>query len=258
MKGILDSIQVMVPASLGETERVSLMNRNETKYVFHAALLPGILEQAQTDYRILTIGSRRLFSYKNLYYDTDGLDFYRSHHNRVRPRYKVRFREYSDTETVFLEIKCKTNKDLTKKSRMEAEGFETTLSGGSRRFIGQQIPVNPDALNPALWVFFKRMTLGSENSNERITIDFDLEFALEHNKKSLPGLVICEVKRDPYYSSSPFMRLLKQQRIYPGRMSKYCYGTILMKNNIKTNRFRADYLRINRLKNDNESFTAAV
>jgi len=246
-----------MPITLKEMDNVSLMNRTDTKYVFHAGLLPGILTQARENYRILTIGKTRLFQYNSLYYDTEDLKFYLEHHNGLRPRYKVRFREYVDTKASFLEIKRKTNSGRTRKSRMKVEEIENSLSSSSLEYIKQSVPADTTALKPALWTLFKRLTLVAFSEDERITIDMDLSFSQGDKEKKLPNLVICEVKRDVSTGSSQFMRLLKQHHIYPGNMSKYCLGTVLMKQDIKQNRFKENLLLINRLENEYTSYTAA-
>ena len=128
MMAVQDYISEYTPISLEEMDHVRLMNRTDIKYVFHAGLLPGILTQASQNYRMLTIGDTRLFRYNSLYYDTVGLKFYLEHHNGLRPRYKVRFREYVDTNVFFLEIKRKTNSGRTRKSRMKVEEIEIPLS----------------------------------------------------------------------------------------------------------------------------------
>jgi hypothetical protein len=257
MTDIVNNIADFSPITLEEMDRVRLMNRNDTKYIFHAGLLPAILAQARKNYRVLEISETRLFRYDSLYYDTGDLVFYRDHHNGMRPRFKVRFREYLDTGAVYLEIKRKTSKGRTRKSRQKADSMETTLSTVSLEYIAQRIPEGTPELYPAVSTLFKRMTLVSRNEDERITIDTDLSFSLGETHKKLPNLVICEVKRDGSAGVSTFMRLLKEHYIYPGNMSKYCLGTVLLKQGIKVNRFKENLLRIKQLENEYTTYTAA-
>ena len=256
MKQVEDYISEFMPITLEEMDQVRLMNRTDTKYVFHVGLLSGILKQACENYRMLTIGKTRLFKYNNLYYDTEGLKFYLEHHNGLRPRYKIRFREYLDTKEVFLEIKQKTNTNRTGKSRKKMEGLELSLSPQSLQYIKKRMPARNPSLQPSLWSQFKRITLVAKEEDERITIDLDIGFSFDNHQKWLPGLVICEVKRDGSAGSSSFMRLLKQHHIYPGNMSKYCLGTVLLKQGIKMNRFKANLQKINKLENEYNSYTA--
>ena len=257
MMQVQDYISEFMPITLEEMDQVGLMNRTDTKYVFHAGLLPGILTQASQNYKMLTIGETRLFQYNSLYYDTEGLKFFLDHHNGLRPRYKVRFREYVDTDVTFLEIKRKTNSGRTRKSRKKVDEIETVLSHSSLEYIKQCTSAGTLSLKPSLWTLFNRQTLVFLDEDERITIDTDLSFSYAGQEKRLPNLVICEVKRDASAGTSQFMRLLKQHFVYPGNLSKYCMGTVLLKRNIKRNRFKSCLHKINKLENEYTSYTAA-
>ena len=118
LKNIHEAIQHFDPISLGEMDAVKLMNRTDTKFVFHTSKLADLLSLSLEHYQVLQIGEKRDFLYNSLYYDTEGLDLYLAHHNGKRPRFKVRFREYMETGTVFLEVKRKTNKERTRKCRI--------------------------------------------------------------------------------------------------------------------------------------------
>jgi hypothetical protein len=257
MMPLEDYISQFKPITLEEMDRVRLMNRTDTKYVFHAGLLPGILKQALGNYRMLSIGKTRLFQYNNLYFDTDGLKFYLDHQNGLRPRYKVRFREYVDTNEVFLEVKRKTNTNRTIKSRKKVERIETIISSRNHQYIYKRIPPGIHPLIPSLRSKFKRLTLVGPAGDERITIDTGQFFSYNDQEKILPNLVICEVKRDACAGTSQFMKLLKQHAVYPKNLSKYCLGTILLKENIKSNRFKTYLLKINKLENEYNYYIAA-
>lgn len=235
--------------SLGEMDDVRLMNRVDTKYLFPLNRLPELLEKATKSYRVLTIDGKRAFRYNSLYLDTVGLKTYFDHHNGIRPRYKVRFREYEDTGTYFLEVKRKIANDRTRKSRTQVNGFEFELTDKSKSYIERRSPLDPSMLQPALWTIFRRITLVGTGMPERITIDTELEFKYDDREKSLPFLCIAEVKRDQSQGGTEFMKILKEAQIYPGSSSKYCLGTILLKSPIKHNRFKPNILNINRIEN---------
>ena len=256
-KNIRQIIQHFDPVSLGEMDAVKLMNRTDTKFVFHSSKIPELLAMSTDQYHVLQIDEIRTFQYNSLYFDTENLELFQSHHNGARPRFKVRFREYVETETVFLEIKKKTNKERTQKCRIEVEEIEMELSGKSIQYIEEVAPLQADILKPALWTVFRRITLVGKNSPERITIDHDLYFRHGEISKPLPFLAICEVKRDSFAGKSIFMKTLKELSIFPGNSSKYCLGTVLLKDQIKYNRFKSNLLKINRLENDYKSYPAA-
>ena len=257
LKNILETIQLFDKISLEDMDAVRMMNRIDTKYVFQSAKLKDLLNNSKEQYQVLQIGENRTFQYNSLYFDTEDLDLYLAHHNGKRPRFKIRFREYMETGAVYLEVKKKTNKERTRKSRILAEKTEMELSENSRLYIEQQSPLQASALKPALWTIFHRITLVGKNSPERITIDYDLSFQHGEKEKTLPSLAICEVKRDSIAGTSEIMKILKDLGIFPGRSSKYCLGTVLLKNQVKYNRFKSNILKINRLENDNRSYPAA-
>jgi hypothetical protein len=250
-------IQQFDPVSLGEMDAVKLMNRTDTKFVFHSSKLQDLLSLSTEHYRVLEIGKIRAFQYNSLYYDTAGLNFHVAHHNGARPRFKVRFREYVETGKVYLEIKKKTNKERTQKCRIEVEKIEMGLTERSLRYIEELTPIQAAYLKPALWSVFRRITLVGRNRPERITIDYDLSFRHGETIKQLPFLGICEVKRDSFAGKSEFMRTLKELSIHPGKSSKYCLGTVLLKDQAKQNRFKSYLLKINQLENDFRFYPSA-
>ncbi len=256
-QNIREAAMHLDPIALGEMDAVRLMNRTDTKFVFPASKLADLLDRSTDHYSVLQIGEIRDFQYNSLYYDTEDLALYMAHHNGARPRFKVRFREYADTDTVFLEIKKKTNTDRTQKCRIEVEHTEMELSGMSMEYIEEQSPLQGSLLKPAVWTLFKRITLVGKNSPERITIDHELSFRYGENTRALPFLTICEVKRDSFAGKSAFIRILNDLSIHPGNSSKYCLGTVLLRDQVKRNRFKPNILKLNRLKYEYRSYPAA-
>jgi hypothetical protein len=254
---IHEVMQQFDPVTLGEMDAVKLMNRTDIKYLFSATKLKDLLTLSREAYQILEINGNRDFHYRSLYLDTDGHLLYSAHHNGARPRFKVRFREYVDTRTTFLEIKQKTNKERTRKTRIQVEAVEMELTERSLRFIDSQVPLQAADLRPAMWSIFNRITLVGKNSPERITIDHDLSFSHGEASQDLPFLAITEVKRDSMAGKTAFMDVLKQLSIHTGNSSKYCLGTVLLKDEIKRNRFKTNLLKLKHLENDFRSYPAA-
>src|SRR5512135_2418123 len=98
------------PISLAEMERVELLDRMDTKYVFGSADLPALLEALLAEYRILEVDGKRGTDYRSLYFDTSDLRHYLEHHNGHSFRSKVRFREYIGSGLAYLEVKRKTGR----------------------------------------------------------------------------------------------------------------------------------------------------
>jgi len=225
---------------------VSLLNRIDTKFILTYPQLLLALQQVMDDYSILEIDGLRLHRYHTLYFDTADRLFYREHHNGKRNRYKVRIRQYQDTQLCFLEIKHKNNKGWTSKKRTTRLEFEQKLSADSCQFINSHIPFQAEDLQPALTNEFSRLTLVSQLDQERITIDLALGFP--PFKTSLPkNLAVVEVKRDKYSKNSAMIKALSDQRILPSSFSKYCIGTVLAHPTIKYNRFKPILRTINKL-----------
>jgi len=246
---ITETLGRFSPITLEEMDTVRLMNRTDTKFLFQTEKLPVILERSAGLYRVLSIDENRVFRYNSLYLDTPKLKTYLDHHNGIRPRYKVRFREYEDTGTIFLEVKRKIANERTRKSRIMTDRIEHELSEKSMTYIEERSPLISSELGPALLTIFRRITLVGRGDPERITIDIDISFRHEEKEKKLPFLTICEVKRDQSKGSTDFMKILKAERIYPRSCSKYCLGTILLKNQVKHNLFKRNILKINKLEN---------
>jgi hypothetical protein len=86
--------------------------------------------------------------------------------------------------------------------------------------------------------------------SERLTIDFELKFRLNDNEKSLPTLVIAEVKQDSA-ARSPFISLMQLNSIPSRSLSKYCLGIASLNTEVKSNSFKRKIININKLCHEN-------
>lgn len=230
-------------------DRVDLQNRTDTKFVFEAELLPKILTDIHSHYFILEINKKRTNDYQTLYYDTPDLKSYLDHHNGKGNRVKVRFRKYIDSNLNFLEVKYKSNKGRTIKSRQKVNAIETELSSNSKQFITDSSVYANSNLTPVLWNSFTRLTLVHKTKKERLTIDINLKFTAFSSKKSkaINHIVIAEVKQEKASGDSDFIQTIKKYHIRKSGMSKYCVGTALLNENIKKNNLKERILKINKL-----------
>ena len=253
MKEINKIISDFEGITLQEMDSVSLLNRVDTKYAFPNHLLPQILEKSLPYYKILTIGEDRIFSYRSLYYDTPDNKLYLDHHNGKANRYKIRFRAYQESNLFFLEIKYRTKNQRTIKTRMRTPGLETELNTEYLKFISENSSVDSKQLEPKIYVSFRRMTLVNEEFKERITVDHDLCLENGHVHKDLPKLAVAEIKRSNSTGHvSYFARILKDMRIRPLRLSKYCIGRVLTDGSAKYNHFKEKLLFIDKINRQNE------
>jgi hypothetical protein len=104
--------------SLSNMDKVKLMSRKDTKFIFEVNDLPSLLSAVKPFYKVAEINDKRISEYKTDYYDTQQFDLYNAHHNGKLNRNKVRYREYVNSELSFFEIKFKDNKNKTVKFRI--------------------------------------------------------------------------------------------------------------------------------------------
>ena len=85
MSGIFSNIESQInlfePISLDAINKVKLLNRVDTKYVFHFNKISKVLECLQNQYCVLEIDQKRLMHYKSLYYDYKDFKLYKLHQN---------------------------------------------------------------------------------------------------------------------------------------------------------------------------------
>jgi len=232
------ALQNYASISLARMGRVALLNRTDTKYVLSLATLQRIMPQLTEAYAALVVKGKRASHYRTLYFDSADFALYHRHHAGMLNRYKVRAREYVDSHLAFLEVKHKTNKGRTIKSRLQTPELADEIGMETAAFLHNTFPFDPTQLEPKLWVAYDRITLVSELRQERVTIDLNLAFSWAAETVSLPPLVIVEVKQDGFSTQSAMIQLLRQNRVRPLGLSKYCLGVSLLYPAIKHNNFK--------------------
>jgi len=233
--------------SLTEMNSSVLMDRVDSKFVVSAELLPRILQEARRDYSLLDVKGITHSDYLNVYFDTDDFNYYHSHHNGKLNRVKVRHRHYVDTGTAFLEIKFKSNKQRTRKTRKQVSIDPHQALAEHGDFLAQHGISQPTMLRPSQVVGYKRICLVSEKLEERVTLDTRASFVDPESgcKITLDDVVIIELKQRRINRQSPFYRLLRSLGIRPQSFSKYCAGVSLTTDNkVKTNRFKSDINKV--------------
>ena len=242
MNGIDDILKKMPTISLEEMSVVKLMNRIDTKYIFHKSKLAPLLDAMVEDYYVQEINGCLISKYKTLYYDTPDCLMYTQHHDKKLARQKLRTRCYLLNNQYFCEIKTKNNKGRTKKKRIAIDeaGYSNIFANPATvDFVRQYPHFEVNDFIPQLENNFERITLVNKAKTERMTIDMNLllKNQVTGQVAHIPDLVILELKQDGRYDS-PGRRALFNQRIKPCGMSKYCIGTALTNPNVKINRFK--------------------
>ncbi len=233
--------------SLQEMDRVKLMNRIDTKFAFSTDQLASFLPILQANYDVLEVENTRVPHYESLYFDDEQFSFFKDHHNGKTDRFKVRIRKYVESNIFFLEIKHKF-KGRTDKKRIPAATFETTFNEKYKEFLQKQLQEDKD-LVPTMWNSFQRITLVNKTMNERLTLDFNINFHYQNTERQFDHLVIAELKQENLNRTSPFYVLMKENQIRPYRLSKYCMGSIELygEEKLKFNRFKKKLLYLKKI-----------
>jgi hypothetical protein len=244
LKIVEELVKAFKPVGLTEMEDVRLMNRTDMKFILSFDSLQEVLEKLTEDYKVLTIQHKKIFSYRTEYYDTSDLAMFSDHHNGKLNRFKIRNREYIESNLSFLEVKFKSNKGRVIKQRVENRENDQRIFTD---FVVKHTPYNPKNLHRTIINHFKRFTLVDHQVRERVTIDFNLSFTDGIQHVALNDLVIIEVKQNNIDKESLIYKLLKGNSLRPSPISKYCLGISLLSNKSKSNNFKQMIMKINKI-----------
>lgn len=171
------------PVSLEElNHRAALLQRDENKYVGTIDHVTEIVGGLSGTFDVLTIDGHRSFGYETVYFDTRHRRLFDQHAQGRRRRMKVRSRLYLDSGLCFFEVKLKGRRGRTIKHRLAYDAARHgRLDGEAVGFLRHAVAetyrdVPPPRLGPSLAMRYRRVTLVSKTSPERLTIDFDLSY----------------------------------------------------------------------------------
>ncbi len=244
---MMSFLNAMETVSLAELDSVALLNRIDNKYVLNKQQLELILPVIQQNYSVLLIGNDKIFTYENNYFDTKDFQFYYDHHNGYTNRMKVRSRKYIETNTSFFEIKKKENIDRTSKTREKVDQLIDEIDDNKKETI-QQLSRKPIAdLTLTLNNKFNRITFVNNEQTERMTLDFNIHFSDNLNQKDFTGFYVVEIKQSKSNGRSVVTEVLKKNNIREQSFSKYIFGVIALKDNVRMNNFLPLIKKINKL-----------
>jgi hypothetical protein len=241
-----DILSGFLPIDLTEMDSVQLMSRTDTKFMFSEAQLKEFMPDLAQYYRVLEVAGLRQSRYDTLYYDTPEFLHYTQHQNGKRHRFKIRKREYVESQLSFLEVKEKSNKGRTFKSRIRLAELNESLDERAQKFVGARASYVED-LEPKLWNSFARTTLVDTVAGERVTLDTNIAFRWNGVEQKLAGFVIAEVKQNRNSRHSHFSQQMKSRLIRPEGISKYCLGVAMLFPQIKSNTFKEKLLKIQKI-----------
>ena len=235
--------------TLQELDEIKLMNRVDTKFVFSIDSLNSLLQLLIKDFNCLHVNNCTIQTYKSVYFDDNNFSLFKAHHNGRVNRFKVRIRNYVESQLYFLEIKHKI-KRRTDKLRIKLSDFTEQFDATQTDFIQDVMQKKMD-LVPVLWNEFQRITLSGKNRNERLTLDLHLNFNQDESNFAMENVVVAELKQADLDRNSPFYQIMKKQGVRPLRVSKYCVGlySIHGQQKIKGNRFKKKIKILNSINN---------
>ncbi len=226
----------------------SLERRRDWKFVMSEAVLAEVMAMMTPSHHLLLAAGEPLAQYETHYVDTENLHCYREHRRGRSRRYKVRVRSYLDREVTMLEVKARDARRMTEKHTLERDFGDLTISDeAAREFIARHSGLPVAALRPSLSNSFRRITLLGVERPERITLDVQMKFHVGDSERSLPGVVVAEVKSAHSRTRTDVLHLFRGARLRPLGFSKYCLGTALLNKGLRANRFLPTLRQVARL-----------
>jgi hypothetical protein len=103
-----ESLQSFQPITLTDLNATaSFLKRIDRKFLLNSEQFSSVLDELKKEFQILEIAGKKVFSYDNVYMDTNDYLFYNQHQNKEKSRTKVRTRYYVDSNLAFFEYKQK-------------------------------------------------------------------------------------------------------------------------------------------------------
>ncbi|MCP4631315.1 MAG: polyphosphate polymerase domain-containing protein [candidate division Zixibacteria bacterium] len=229
--------------------KYSLLRRVDTKFLYPASKLGTLIKLLGEYYGILPASEQPIASYQTLYFDSPDKIFYYQHHRGKRDRFKIRIRHYLDRKLTFMEVKCKTNHNITNKVRRKLDYLNNSINGDEQSFLRDQMPYDPTTIVSQVWTNFYRITLVGLGFKERLTVDLGLTFEADDKQHSMQELAIIEIKQPRFWSRSPAMIALRTLGVRPSSMSKYCTAQATLFPSLRSNRFHPSLRDIRRIIN---------
>ena len=226
------------------------MERIDRKFPFHISHVPEVLKGMESDYEIVRAAGAVVSPYDSWYMDTPDLAFFRSHHSGFQNRVKVRYRSYPRTQTTFLEVKRKDNKGFTSKERILSDTLNYPLTADQLEFLEENMKgFDPKVLKPSVYIEYDRIAFIPTHRNERFSIDFNISGQIDGKTTNFGEAVILEVMQDRRHTT-PIITRLRELRLREASMSKYCLTMSLLDKSLKSNLFKQDLRRLEKIMNE--------
>jgi hypothetical protein len=225
-----------------------LLCRTDSKFVLPATHLDDLLDRLVGSYRVLKVPTGSVATYHSLYFDTPAMQCYHDHRRGRRLRHKIRIRHYLDRQLSYLEVKTKRNEAVTDKHRMPVPYLHEALGPDELEFLYTHCGDMVRALEPKVLISCKRLSLIGAYTNERVTIDLDIDADGDRFvAKRLGHLAVVEVKQSPFCVRTPVMRALIASGIRERSLSKYITVMALVRPELRSNRLLPDLRALERI-----------
>lgn len=242
--GIQSALGQFETVGLTELSSVALLNRVDTKFVFHIRHFEAILRELSAQYYVLEVDRVRMFRYHSVYLDTDNFDLYKWHHDGRANRLKIRYRWYLDSGTCYFEVKYKS-KGRTDKKRMSVKDVGEAITDDQIALIKHDT-LAISLLRRKMAIGYTRITLVSKDFSERMTCDLNLSFDNFQKSTQFPELVIAELKTGKSAMGSAALSCFRRRLIRRFSFSKYATSVALLQD-VKSNAFKPRIARIERI-----------
>ncbi|GAB4426505.1 MAG: polyphosphate polymerase domain-containing protein [Chloroflexi bacterium OHK40] len=224
-------------------QAAALQTRADNKYFVPWDAYLEFTTALRATHQVLEIDGRRAFTYNTQYFDTPDLSNYWGHVQERRKRFKCRSRIYENSGLCVFELKLKSGRGETVKHKISyTEAAAGEVNPDAQAFVQRQLQQSYRMhfcrpLVPTLRTHYERVTFASQIATERVTCDFNLEFALGDSIARMdPGYVLVEIKSERGRSDAD--QFLWHLGVRPASGSKYCVGMALLVPELRSNPFR--------------------
>ncbi len=219
-----------------EETQYALLKRFDTKFLVSYSEAVDFLSRIQSDYVVLKAESEYYDRYITHYFDTNDFECFQQHRRGIRPRYKIRTREYLNRRLGFFEIKEKNKYNQVTKTRIE---ITLPIQQLEQQWVSHlPPPLSAIVFEPQLKTTFNRAMLLSSRTLERLSIDWGLQFERGDAQHSLKRTAIIELKQKRIDLTTPARLALRDMFCHPTSMSKYCFGLTTLGAPVKGHLFK--------------------
>jgi hypothetical protein len=199
------------------------------KYLLSFSDLLDILSNKRKEYYLVAPDLNLLKDIEITYYDTSQLTFYRQ--LLVGGIHKLKIRRYncSQSHMSFIEVIDYNNFQESTRFKISPDLLNiTTLSDPKiASFIEKYLPTSPSLLKPVLGISYKKFELISCDGSEQVSINFNISFYNNTERKYLEHTVIAEIKQ-AHSSTCYFDNIMQVAGANMVNVSKYRLGFLML------------------------------